>query len=119
MRAISPLNGGSLKLDKFTYLDISVSFTESDIIIHQAKAWIAIDRLSIIKKSDLSDKIKRFFQSSGFVNTTLWMHPMDDDKTHREKASLQPHKNATNYIEQFLEAIPREVVAVQPFASHL
>ena len=46
---ISTLKSGSLKLvDKFTYLCISVSSTESDINMRQAKAWTAIDRLSII-----------------------------------------------------------------------
>ena len=55
---ISTLNISPLKLvDKFTYLGSSVSSTESDVNIRQAKAWTAIDRLSIIWKSDLSDKI--------------------------------------------------------------
>ena len=56
---IPTLNGGSLKLVyKFTYLGSSVSFTENDINTRLAKAWTAIDRLSVIWKSDLSDKIK-------------------------------------------------------------
>ena len=37
----------------------SVSSTEKDINIWLAKAWTTIDRLSIIWKSNLSDKIKR------------------------------------------------------------
>ena len=46
---ISTLNGSSLKLvDKFTYLGSSVSSIEKDINTWQAKAWIAIDRLSVI-----------------------------------------------------------------------
>ena len=74
-------NGSSLKLvDKFTYLGSSVSSTENDNNTRQAKAWTAIDMLSIIWKSDLSDKIKRiFFPSSGRVHTTIWMHHMDAD----------------------------------------
>ena len=61
---ISTLNGSSLKLvDKFTYLGSSVSSTEKDIDTRLAKAWKAIDKLSVIWKSDLTDKIKRsFFQ---------------------------------------------------------
>ena len=56
---VSILNGSSLKsVDKFTYLGNSVSSIENGIYIHLAKAWIAIDRLLIILKSDLSDKIK-------------------------------------------------------------
>ena len=47
-----------LKLvDKFTYLGSSVSSTEKDIDTWLKKAWIAIDRLLIIWKSDLTDKI--------------------------------------------------------------
>ena len=62
---ISTLNGSSLKLvDKFTYLGRSVSSTEKDINTWLAKAWTAIDRLSIIWKSDLNYKIKcNFFQA--------------------------------------------------------
>ena len=57
---ISALNSGSLKLlDKFTYLGCRVSSTESDINTCLAKAWTAIDRQSIIWKSNLSDKMKR------------------------------------------------------------
>ena len=62
---ISTLNGSSLKLvDKFTYLGSSVSSTEKDINIRLVKSWTAIDRLSVIWKSDLTDKIKySFFQA--------------------------------------------------------
>ena len=56
-RAISTLK----LVDKFTYLGSSVSSTETDVNIRLAKVWTAIDRLLIIWKSDLSDKIKRYF----------------------------------------------------------
>ena len=61
---ISTLDGTSLKLvDKFTYLGSSVSSTKKDIDTRLTKAWTAIDRLSIIWKSDLNDKMKcSFFQ---------------------------------------------------------
>ena len=61
---ISTLKGGHLKLvDKFTYFQSSISSTENDINMRLAKAWTAIDRLSVIWKSDLTDKIKcSFFQ---------------------------------------------------------
>ena len=62
---ISTLDGTSLKLvDNFTYLGSSVSSTEKDIDTRLTKAWTATDRLSIIWKSDLTDKMKRsFFQA--------------------------------------------------------
>ena len=54
---ISTLNGSSLKLvDKFTYQENSVPSTETDINTRLAKTWTAIDRLSVIWKSDLTDK---------------------------------------------------------------
>ena len=59
---ISTLNSSSLKLvDKFTYLGSSVSSTKTDINMWLAKAWTAIDKLLIIWKSDLTDKIKCSF----------------------------------------------------------
>ena len=63
---ITTLDGASLKLvDKFLYLGSSVSSTEKDIDPRLTKAWTAIDRLSIIWKSDLTDRMKRsFFQAA-------------------------------------------------------
>ena len=63
---ISILDGTSLKLiDKFTYLGSSVSSPEKDIDTQPTKAWTAIDRLSIIWKSDLTNKMKcSFFQAA-------------------------------------------------------
>ena len=53
---ISTLGGSSLKLvDKFTYLRSSVSSTEKDIDKRITKAWTAIDKLSVIWKSNLTD----------------------------------------------------------------
>ena len=54
---ISTLDETSLKrLDKFTNLGSSVSSTEKDIDTRLTKAWTAIDKLSIIWKSDLTIK---------------------------------------------------------------
>ena len=63
---ISTLNAISLKLvDKLTYLGSSVSSTEKDVNTRLVKAWTAIDWLSVIWKSDLTDKIKcSFFQAA-------------------------------------------------------
>ena len=48
------LNGGSLKLvDKLIYFWSSVSSTENYISMLLAKSWTAIDRLSIIWKSNM------------------------------------------------------------------
>ena len=70
---ISALNGSSLKLvDKFTYLGSSVSSTEKDINKRLEKTWAAIDRLSVIWKSDLTDKIKRSFFKAAVVSILLY-----------------------------------------------
>ena len=58
---ISTLDGTSLKLvDKFIYLGSSVSSTEKDIDTRLTKAWTAIDKLSIIWKSDLTERSCRY-----------------------------------------------------------
>ena len=70
---IATLDGASLKLvDKFTYLGSSVSSTEKDIDTRLTKAWTAIDRLSIIWKSDLTDKMKRSFFQAAVVSILLY-----------------------------------------------
>ena len=42
------------------------------------------------------------------------MHHMNAEKTHREKALRELHKNVTNYTEQILEATLHETTAVRP-----
>ena len=70
---IHPEYGTPLKLvDKFIYLGSSVSSTEKDIDTRQTKAWTAIDRLSIIWKSDLTDKMKRSFFQAAVVSILLY-----------------------------------------------
>ena len=70
---ITTLDGASLRLvDKFTYLGSSVSSTENDIDTRLTKAWTAIDRLSIIWKSDLTDEMKRSFFQAAVVSILLY-----------------------------------------------
>ena len=70
---ISTLDGTSLKLvDKFTYLGSSVSSTEKDIDTGLTKAWTAIDRLSIIWKSNLTDKMKCSSIQAAVVSILLY-----------------------------------------------
>ena len=95
---ISTLNGSFLKLvNRFTNLRSSVSSTEKDINTRLAKLWTAINRLPVILKSDLTDKIKR----------SLW-----------RKTWRQLHKNAASYIEQVLEGATHKTAAVRPPATH-
>ena len=70
---ISTLDGTPLKLvDKFTYLGSSVSSTEKDIDMRLTMAWAAINRLSIIWKSDVTDKMKRSFFQTAVVSILLY-----------------------------------------------
>ena len=70
---ISSVNGSTLRrVDKFTYLGSSVSSTKTDINTWLAKAWTAIDRLSVIWKSDLTDKMKRSFFQAAVVSILLY-----------------------------------------------
>ena len=70
---ISTLDGTSLKLvDKITYLGSSFSSTEKDIDTRLTKAWTAIDRLSIIWKSNLTDKMKHSFFQAAVVSILLY-----------------------------------------------
>ena len=60
-----------------------------------------------------------FLPSSNGVNTTLWMHYMDADKMHTEKAREGLHKNAVSNIEQKLEVTPNKTIAVWPLTFYL
>ena len=42
----------------------------------------------------------RFLPSSGGVNTSVWMHHIKADKTHRKKARLELHKKTPSYSKQ-------------------
>ena len=70
---ISTLDGTSLKLvDKFTYLGSSVSLTIKKIDMRLMKAWTAINKLLIIWKSDLTDKMKCNFFQAAVVSILLY-----------------------------------------------
>ena len=70
---ISTLNGCPLKLiDKFTYRRSSVSATETDTDTRLTKSWTAINWLSVIWESDLTDKMKRSFFQAAIVSILLY-----------------------------------------------
>ena len=70
--AISTLSGKPLKVvDQFTYLGCNISSTECDVNICLAKAWASIDRLFIIRKSDLFEKRKQDF----FPTVAIFTNP--------------------------------------------
>ena len=70
---ISTQDGTSLKLvDKSTYLGSNVSSTKKDIYTRLTKAWTGIDRLSILWKLDLTDKMKCSFFQAAVVSILLY-----------------------------------------------
>ena len=117
---ISTLDGTPLKLvNKFTYLGSSVSSTEKDIDTRLTKAWTAINRLSIIWRSDLTDKMKHsFFQAAVasilLYECTIWTLT----KRAGEEARRQLHKNTASNLEQVLAATPYKTPTVRPPASY-
>ena len=59
-------------VDKFTYLGSSVSSTKNNINTRLAKALTAINSLSVIWKSDLTDKMKHSFFQAAVVSIQLY-----------------------------------------------
>ena len=57
----------------------------------------------------------QFFPSSGRIDTAIWMHYLDANKTAGEKVRQQLHKKAASNIEQVLEATPHKT----PIYGHL
>ena len=59
-----------------------------------------------------------FLPSNGRIDTAVWMHYMDANKTDGEKAWRQLRKNAASNIEQVLEATPHKALTLRPPTSH-
>ena len=115
---ISTLSGGPLKLvDKFTYLRSSISSTENDINTWIAKAWTAIDRLSVIWKSDLSNKIKCNFFRAVVVSILQYGCTTWTLTKHIEK---KLDGNCTrSYIKLILKVTSQKTAAVWSPTTHL
>ena len=116
---IFTLNGSSLKLvDKFTYLESSVLSTEIDINMWLAKALKAIDWLSVIYQSNLTNRIKCiFFQAVVMLILLYGCTILTLSK--RMKKKLNPNcTNDGSNIEQVLESAPHKAATVWPPTTH-
>ena len=115
---ITTLNGSSLKLDeKFTYRGSSVSST--DINTRLAKAWTAIDRQSVMWKSDLTDKRKRSFFQAAVMSILLYgCTRWTLTKRMQKNTWQQLHKNAATNIKLLLEPSPDKASALRPPTTH-
>ena len=117
---ISTLDGTPLKLvDKFTYLGSRVASTEKDIDTRLTKAWTAINRLSIIWKSDLTDKMKRSFFQAAVASILLYgCTTWTLTKRLEKKLDGNYTKNAASNLEQVLAATPHKTPTVRSPASY-
>ena len=52
------------------------------------------------------------------IDTAVWMHYMDANKTAGEEARQQLHKNAASNLEQVLVATPHKTPTIRPPASY-
>ena len=101
---ISTQGGSSLKLvDKFTYQGSNVSSTEKDIDMRLTKVWAAIDKLLVIWKSNLTDKMKRSFFQAVVVSILLY-GCTTRTLTKRQEKKLDGKYTIVNNFEQVLEA---------------
>ena len=114
---ISTITRGPLKLvNKFTYFRSRVSSTENGINTRLAKAWAAINRLSVIWKSDLTDKIKRSFFQAALMSIllygcTTWTITKRMEKKH--------DSNCTRMLRAILNITWRQYPKKQQLYSHL
>ena len=117
---IATLDGASLRLvDKFTYLGSSVSSTENNIDTQLTKAWTAIDRLSIIWKSDLTDEMKRSFFQAAVVSILLYgCTTWTLTKRLEKKLDGNYTKMLRAILNKSWRQHPHKAPTVRPLASH-
>ena len=60
----------------------------------------------------------QFLPGSGPVDTAVWMHYLDANKTVWEDARRQMHENVASNIEQVLAATPLKAPAIRPPTTH-
>ena len=114
---ISTLNGCFQKLlDKFTYLGSSISTTGIDIDTRLTKSLTAIDRPSVIWKSDLSDKMKCSFFQAAVVSILLYGCTTWTVTKRMEK---KLDSNYTRMLRAILNKSWRQHPTKQPVYDHL
>ena len=60
----------------------------------------------------------QFLPGSGHIDTAIWMHYMDANKTAGEETRWQLHKNAACNPEQVRAATPHKTPTVRPPAPY-
>ena len=119
--AISTLIGRPIKLiDRFTYLGNDISSTESDVNMCPAKACTAINRLSIIWKSNLPDKRRWDILEDVAVSLLLYGCTTWTLTKRMDKSSLETTHKC--YVLFWINPDcnnPRMETVVLPLTSHL
>ena len=62
--------------------------------------------------------LTQFLPGSSRVDTTVWMHYLDANKTAGEEARWQLHKNVASNLEQILAATTHKAPTIRRPASH-
>ena len=62
--------------------------------------------------------VTQFLSGSGHIDTAIWLHYMDANKTAGEEARRQLHKNATCNLKQVLAATPHKIPTVRSPATY-
>ena len=115
---ISTLGGSGLKLvDKFTKLGSSVSSTEKDIDTRLTRSCTAINKLSVIWKSDLTDKTKRSFFQAAVLSILLWTTWTLTKRMEKKLDGNYTRTSASNF-EQVLKATSHKAPTIRPPTSH-
>ena len=60
----------------------------------------------------------QFLPNSGHVDTAIWMHYLDANKTAGEEARRQLNKNVVSNNEQVLEETHHKAPTIRPPTSH-
>ena len=116
---ISKLEGTSLKLlDTFTYLGTSLSSTDKDIDTLLTKALTAIDKLSIIWKSNLTNKMKHSFFQAAVVSILLHGCTTWTLTKRLEKKLDSNYTRMLQAILNVLAATSHKAPTIRPPASH-
>ena len=101
---------------RFTYLGSIVLSTGTDIDTRLTKACTAINRLSVICKSDLTDKMKRSFFQAAIVSILLYRCTT---WTLTERLEKKLDGNYTRMLRTILDRSRRQHPAKQQLYGHL
>ena len=87
-------------------------------ILMDPHTWPCKSRTTSTNIQSATSSMQRFLPCSGRIDTAIWMHYMDSNKTAGEEARRQLHKNAASNLEQVLAATPHKTPTVRPPASY-